>query len=94
LRLLVFAEEIPENQENFLELSEPFGFPVQHDPVAKRSEKKTNIKEAFCMNSHQQWIFRMGLSEEIPRCIIERAIRPTRKSKIHADASVQITSDV
>jgi hypothetical protein len=73
---------------------EPFADPIRPELVAVLSEARIHSNKYPFMTLHSTQTLRIMLSEDMLRCIIERAIRPTSTVKNCMYNSVQLTYDV
>jgi hypothetical protein len=67
---------------------------MQHEFGGQRSGEPIHSKEYLFIDSNYQQIVRKRLTDYMPRCITEHAIRATSKLKSYTDALVQIIDDV
>jgi hypothetical protein len=63
------------------ESTQPFADPIGHERVAELSEARIHSDESLFINPHFAQIPRIVLSNNMLRCIIERAIRATIRIK-------------
>jgi hypothetical protein len=89
VRLFAFVEIIAQKHENLLEELAS----IRHGLVADRSESPIQSDEYLFMDSHLTQILSMVLSNDMERCLIERAIRATSRIKNYVYSSMQVTYD-
>jgi hypothetical protein len=73
---------------------EPFAYLIRPNLVAELSDARINSDEYLFLNPHLTQIRRIVLSDDMPRCVIERAIRAIGTVKNCVYSSVQLIYDV
>jgi hypothetical protein len=72
------------------ESAKRFAIPIQHEFIAQRFEEPIHVKGYIFTNLHLSYIFRIEISNRMPMCIIERAIRATSKFNPHVCIAMQM----